>query len=113
MLVTLPKAAVTLIGWNIVCIKLPDGGFAEVFSGYSVDDCLGRLSTPIQEFDKETGHGRTRSGSTYSVVGVPGMPHDDAIYVLESQFGRELVTNELFSEKETDILNFKYPITGK
>lgn len=104
------KAEVTLIDWNIVCIKLPDGGGGEIFVGYSVSDGLGRVSTVIQEFDKEIGKGRTRSGSVYTVIGEPSVPHDDALYVLESQIGKAKVVKELFSDESTGAITFKYPI---
>jgi len=111
MLMSMDKADVILISWNIVCIKLPDGGYGEIFIGYSVGDALGRVSTVIQEFDKETGKGRTRSGSTYTVIGEPGIPHDDALYVLESQIGKARVAKELFSDESTGAVTFKYPLT--
>ena len=84
--------------------------YGEIFVGYSVGDGLGRVSTVIQEFDKETGIERTRSGSTYTVIGEPGIPHDDALYVLESQIGISRVAKELFSDESTGALTFKYPI---
>lgn len=111
MLITMDKADVTLVGWNIVCINTPSGEHGEIFVGYSVGDGLGRVSTVIQEFDKETGTGRTRSGSTYTVVGEPGIPHDDALYVLESQIGKARVAKELFSVESTGAVTFKYPVT--
>jgi hypothetical protein len=110
MLMTMDKADVILIGWNIVCIKTPSGEYGEIFVGYSVGDGLGRVSAAIQEFNKETGKGRTRSGSTYTVIGEPGVPHTDALYVLESQIGKARVTKELFSDESTGAVTFKYPI---
>jgi len=106
------KADVTLIDWNIVCIKSPDGWYGEIFVGYSVGDALGRVSTVIQEFDKEMGKGRTKSGSTYTVIGKPDIPHDDALYVLESQIGKARVVKELFSDESTGTVTFKYPIAS-
>ncbi len=38
MVITMEKADVTLIGWNIVCLRAPGGGYGEIFVGYSVGD---------------------------------------------------------------------------
>ena len=102
----LPPADVTLIGWNIIIVE---GNF-EVFLGFSVNDNVGRLSTPIETYDKETGVGLTRSGSRYQTVGEPSMPHDDAIYVLECSVGKDIVKNELLSDEGSNRLVFKYPV---
>jgi hypothetical protein len=112
MIKTMDKAAVTLIDWNSVCIKFPDDDYVEIFVGYSVGDSLGRVSTEIQEFDKESGKGRTESGSTYTVIGEPSIPHDDALYVLESTIGKSMVAKELLSDESTGAVMFKYPIVS-
>lgn len=106
---SLGKAEVLLSEWNIIEVKVP-GGRGELFIGYSVNEGVGRLSTRIEHFDPESKTGRTISGSTYTFIGEPGMPHDDAIYVLETKLGAERVDKELFSNEASGDLKFKYPV---
>jgi hypothetical protein len=72
-------------------------------------DGLGRVSTPIKDFDEKSKTGTTHSGSTYTCIGEPGLPHDEAIYVLGSLIGVEKVQKELFSEASFGALKFRYP----
>lgn len=110
MLVGLGKANVVLSDWNILCIQIPDGEYAEFFIGYSINDRMGRMSTRIQDFDIDTGKGLTISGSTYHTNGKPSRPHDDALYVLERKLGVDVVKSELLSGQGQGVFSFKYPI---
>lgn len=50
------------------------------FTGYSVEDRIGRASSPIESYDIDTRSGITRSGRQYHLLGSPG--HDmEAEYV--------------------------------
>lgn len=104
------KADVLLINWNILEIAKPGCEKESAFIGYSVFDGIGRLSTPIQHFDPKTQIGRTESGSTYTLKGKPGMPHEDAMYVLYSFWRKDFADRELFSVDSTGKLSFKYPV---
>lgn len=107
---SLGKAEVLLSDWNIIEVTVPGGERGELFIGFSVNEGIGRLSTRIEHFDPKTMTGRTISGSTYTLIGEPGMPHDDAIYVLETKLGAETVSKELFSDQASGDLKFKYPV---
>lgn len=109
--ISLGKAEVVLISWNILVVKDEGDSFVELFIGYSLNDRLGRISTPIEKYDPVNRTGTTFSGSTYTLHGEPGLPHDDAMYVLENRIGRLTVERELFSEHASGLLTFKYPTT--
>jgi hypothetical protein len=110
MITGLSAASVTLQYWNIICVTPPGYNQPyEVFIGFSLNDRLGRLSTPILNYDESTGSGNTRSGSVYSTIGMPGRIHDDALYTLEMTFSKEIIQKELFSDQGEGILVFKYP----
>lgn len=106
----LQKADVVLSHWNIVQVLSKESGLVEIFVGYSVNDGLGRMSTVIQSFDEINQTGITKSGSTYTLIGEPGMPHDNAIYVLETKLGYERVHKELFSSEASGVVKFRYPV---
>ncbi len=106
----LPASNVVMSDWNILQVEIDEGVITELFIGYSEHDRLGRISTPIEDFDEEAGTGSTESGSTYQVIGKAGMPHDDAMYVLETRLGREKVRAELFSDDPKKRLRFRYPV---
>lgn len=108
--VSLGKAEVILTDWNILVVKDVGDTVIELFMGFSVHDRFGRLSTQIEKFDPENRTGTTFSGSTYSLIGEPGLPHDDALYVLEHRIGKVIVERELFSDQSMGILTFKYPL---
>jgi hypothetical protein len=110
VIIELGKASVVLKDWNILMIKSPSGGFSELFVGFSVGDGLGRVSTVIKNYDETSREGSTFSGSTYRLIGEPGLPHSDAIYVLEQTVGAEFVQRELFSKQGKGIAKFRYPI---
>lgn len=80
MIKLLPPGAVVLRKWNI--IKIEETG-SKHFVGFSIYDHLGRVSTPIVEFDRVAGKGVTESGSIYSFEEPPGKVHTDALYVLK------------------------------
>ena len=96
MISSLPAGEVILTDWNIIEII---GTGEQHFVGYSKLDRLGRVSTPILQFDEETGSGETESGSQYKVIGKPGRLHRDARYVLERVCPIELIA-----------YRFRYPI---
>lgn len=106
----LQKADVVLSDWNILQLISDEGGMLEIFVGFSVKDGMGRMSTLIQSYDEVTKTGITKSGSSYSLIGEPGMPHDNAIYVLETKLGYERVHKELFSSEASGVVKFRYPI---
>ena len=112
MITSMPVESVILTEWNIVCVTTNGGDYGEVFIGYSIQNSIGRVSTKILDFDPIAGLGATTSGSRYRVLGEPGVPHPDAIYVLEEMFGdSELVRKELFSNDGSGKLQFKYAIS--
>jgi len=110
VIISLSKANVTLSHWNILCVSLPHGEYAELFVGYSHGDRLGRLSTKIKSYDEKLGKGETESGSTYQTVGEPGKPHGDAMYVLEQRLGTAIIEKELYAKNGSGQLFFKYPV---
>lgn len=113
MLIGLPRSDIQLINWNIICLNLPSGESGEFFIGYSLNDRLARFSTLILEFDEEKKIGKTKSGSTYSLLGEPGHPCEDGLHVLYQLFGKARIQNELFSDETEGILCFKYSTSNK
>lgn len=103
---------VTLREWNIIVIQEPNEETSEIFLGFSVSDNIGRMSTAILKYDDKTGVGETRSGSRYQTIGKPGMPHDDAIYVLESIVGEEMAAKVVLTinGEAGGVVSFKYTI---
>lgn len=59
---------IRLIQWTIKQDQEGRGYFV----GTRADDCMGRVSTPIVEFDQRTRRGRTESGRVYELLGPPG-----------------------------------------
>ena len=96
MIIKMAARGVHLSDWNIFLNTTTD---TEHFVGYDNTARLGRVSTPIESYDLETGIGITESGSIYQTLGAASQPHDDAIYVLES-----IIRNRLKDYK------FKYPL---
>lgn len=107
--VNMPKDDVTLTDWNILQLVDEAGTTVEFFIGYSTTDQLGRLSTPIETFDAQAGTGATLSGSTYRLIGKPGRPHSDALYVLQSRIGLETVKKMLSDPGWDARIGFRYP----
>lgn len=110
MLLSLSKSEVQLTHWNIIQLSLPTGEYGEFFIGYSLHDMLARFSTPIVEYDDLKKVGKTKSGSTYMLIGQPSHPCKDGLHVLYELFGKEHIKKELFSSEASGILTFKYPI---
>lgn len=110
MVIRMSKAEVKLVNWNIVQISLPDGESGEFFIGYSIQDGIARFSTRIVEYDEKNRVGKTHSGSTYELIGGPGHPCEDGMYLLCDIFGTKHVFNELFSSQASGIISFKYSI---
>lgn len=106
--VNLPKSDVTLCDWNVLQLTLDNGKSREFFIGYILTDQLGRLSTPTEYFDEEKRTGITQFGSTYTLAGEPGKPHDNALYVLESNIGADVVRNVLLSDNPESRLRFRF-----
>ncbi len=109
-LYSLRKSDVLLCDWNIIEVTVSDNRYGELFIGYSINEMIGRLSTKIVHLDLELMTGKTISGSTYKLIGEPGLPHDDAIYILEQKPGAEAVLRELFSDNDSGGIKFKLPI---
>ena len=97
MIRSLPAGEVILTHWNIIEMT---GTGEQCFVGYSELDQPSRVSTPILQFDEETGCGETRSGSQYKVIGKSGSLHRDARYVLERVCPIDVIA-----------YRFRYPIT--
>lgn len=73
------QASLTLKDWSV--IEPPDG--ERHFVGYCVENCEGRVSSPIKSFDPATLRGSTATGRVYQLKGEPGH-HSDAQYVLSN-----------------------------
>lgn len=94
MIVIMPPGSIALVDWNIIEIPLTK---SRHFVGFSIYDNVGRVSTPILEFDEATAEGKTESGSMYFMRGKPGNVHPDALYVLEGVTGYgKIVYNWVF-----------------
>ena len=82
-------ASVMLSNWNIVELDI-DGTLTEHFIGYVDCDRYARISTIIQERDiNNDGEivGRTKSGSTYRLVGHAGL-NSDGRYMYDVYFSK-------------------------
>lgn len=66
------QPAASLISWSI---KRDHSG-SEYFCGVCVENGLGRVTSPIVEFDPKELRGRTRSGRRYRLIGLPGLSAD-------------------------------------
>lgn len=73
------QPSLTLKDWSV--IELPDG--ERHFVGYCVENCEGRVSSPIKSVDPHTLRGSTSTGRVYQLRGEPGH-HSDAQYVLSN-----------------------------
>jgi len=67
---------VWLVSWRV----LQTNCGTRHFVGYSVEDCMGRVSTPISTFDLRLRIGVTTNGRAYKLLGPPGTD-DEAMYV--------------------------------
>jgi hypothetical protein len=92
-----PKAR--LIQWQVYKVRNPkDDGWDIHFNGYTGHE--GRVCSPVQEFNKETMTGRTRSGRIYELVGPPGY-NGDAAYVWNRWI-------EIYGNPETECITEEY-----
>ena len=74
-----------LTQWQVYKVKNPKGdGWDVHFNGYAGYE--GRVCSPVQEFDKKTMRGRTRSGRIYELVGSSGF-NRDAMHVWNRWLG--------------------------
>lgn len=108
--INMEKTDVILTDWNIVQIQTSDGDYGELFMGFSIHDGLGRVSTRIESFDEKKKTGQTRSGSSYTLQGKPGRPHHEALYVLETAIGAEVVKGALENPEGYRGLRFRYHV---
>lgn len=82
----LPEAAsssqkrrkVWLVRWRVLRTDLG----TQHFVGFSVEECIGWVSTPICSFDAASGVGVTSNGRSFKLLGPPGFD-DEAEYVWE------------------------------
>ena len=73
--------SVVLSRWRIFEVVTPYYDLpTRHFVGYNETEHEGRASSAIQEFDRTTMQGVTRSGRVYQLIGEPGMDRD-ALYV--------------------------------
>lgn len=70
--VAIESGNVSLRRWRVMEIASKDGVLSRHVFGHDITNNLGRASSPIQAFDLETMTATTRSGKTYSLVGLPG-----------------------------------------
>ncbi len=83
------SASVVLTHWNVVELN-HKGNITEHFVGYVLSGGYARISTPIEERDENSDGeivGRTKSGSTYQLVGPPGF-NSDSSYMYENLFSK-------------------------
>jgi hypothetical protein len=73
---------VWLMSWRVL---QTDSGTRH-FVGYSVEDRIGRVSTPISSYDPNTRIGKASNGGVYKLLGPPGVDAE-AMYVWR-QFAR-------------------------
>lgn len=63
---------IALRRWRVMEIELPDGTRSRHVWGHDAKNGLGRASSPIKDFDRESMTAITRSGSNYRLIGLPG-----------------------------------------
>ena len=62
---------ITLIRWQVM--RVSDG---DRLVGYNVEECEGRVSTPVMRFDPKTRLCMTSSGRCYQLMGDPSIDSD-------------------------------------
>ena len=62
----------TVRRWRIIEVELKSGTVTRHLCGHDVSHDVGRASSPIKSFDKETMLLTTQSGSRYCLHGLPG-----------------------------------------
>jgi len=72
------QPVIILERWRVLEVDNQQGQVQRHFVGFNVEDCEGRVSTAIQQFDPVTGQGVTKSGRTYKLIGNPGYDSDGA-----------------------------------
>lgn len=68
------QPSVSLARWSVMQTQVGDHHLV----GYNLDDCEGRVSTAIVEFDPVISKATTRSGRIYQLVGKSGYDSDGA-----------------------------------
>ncbi len=76
---------VVLTNWSVTRIS-SGADHWDVLLGRCTESNIGRLSTPLMEFNAANAVAITRSGREYLLSGPPGTD-EDALYVYEKQFG--------------------------
>lgn len=103
---------VVLTNWSVTRISSGVDHW-DVLLGRCKESGIGRLSTPLMEFNATAAIAITRSGREYLLSGSPGTD-EDALYVYEKQFGhvphdRKDVTEEYWLQIQdaikTELLN--------
>lgn len=62
----------TIRRWRVIEVELKSGEVTRHLCGHEVSHDVGRASSPIKSFDKETMMLTTQSGSRYRLHGLPG-----------------------------------------
>lgn len=62
----------TVRRWKVVEVELKTGEVSRHLCGHEVSQDVGRASSPIKSFDRETMMLTTQSGSRYQLHGLPG-----------------------------------------
>jgi hypothetical protein len=76
---------VVLTNWSVMRIS-SGTEYWDVLLGRCTENGIGRLSTPLMEFNATNAIAITRSGREYLLSGPSGID-EDALYVYEKQFG--------------------------
>lgn len=76
---------VVLENWSVMRIS-SGADHWDVLLGRCTESAIGRLSTPVMEFDAASAIATTRSGRQYLLSG-PSGSDEDAMYVYEKKFG--------------------------
>ena len=99
---------VVLTHWSV--IRISSGAeHWDVLLGHCTESGIGRLSTPLMEFNATNAIATTRSGREYLLSGPHGVD-EDALYVYEKQFGhvpheRKDVTEEYWLQIQDALKN--------
>jgi hypothetical protein len=92
---------VVLENWSVMRISSGDNHW-DVLLGRCMESGIGRLSTPVVEFDPANAIATTRSGRQYLLSG-PSGSDEDAMYIYEKKFGhvphvRQEITEEYWNQ---------------
>tara|TARA_Y100000296_G_C5039826_1_gene189232 strand:+ start:257 stop:550 length:294 start_codon:yes stop_codon:yes gene_type:complete len=86
---TEPRADVIITGWNIAQV-FHKNQLTKHFIGNVLNEGYGRVSTAIVSFNvNDVGEvrGKTKSGSTYRLIGEPGLT-GNALYIYNNTFNK-------------------------